>query len=75
MKRKHENSQSENLDLKNNAVHYFNESEISDIRISLLEWYDQNKRTFYNVNLRIWAQILNKMYDEIRNQILGYNKR
>lgn len=36
---------------------------------------DQNKRTFYNVNLHISAQKLNKMYDEIRNQILGYNKR
>ena len=36
---------------------------------------DQNKRTFYNVNLHISAQNLNKMYDEIRNQILGYNKR
>ena len=45
MKRKHENSQSENLVLKNNPAHYFNESEISDIRISLLEWYDKNKRT------------------------------
>ena len=37
--------------------------------------FDHNKRTFYNVNLHIWAQNLDKMYDEIRNQILGYNKR
>ena len=28
-----------------NESHYFRETEISDIRLSLLNWYDENKRT------------------------------
>ena len=30
---------------ENSPTHYFKESEISDIRQSLLDWYDKNKRT------------------------------
>ena len=29
----------------NNESHYFGDTEISDIRPSLLNWYDENKRT------------------------------